>query len=194
MQIGAGKSAKNDVVGAGLETKMGREIAPNLGRRRRSASENPLRFERGQKLTNPQIIRTKIVTPLGDAMGLVDRDQRGIDPPHELDELRISQPLRGGVDDLVLAPDERIFPRPAAPSTTASTQCRSRESLFLRDRELGLPSRRRAARGPASSAEGRLPAADTSAIFRRPSAQRRAPGASLRGGPQLHPAAKNGAT
>ena len=49
------------------------------------------------------VVGPEVVAPLGDAVGLVDREQRDRHPPEQLQETLGQQPLRGHVEQIQLA-------------------------------------------------------------------------------------------
>ena len=54
-------------------------------------------------LADPGVVGPEVVAPLADAVGLVDRQQRRLDPGHRLDEPGAPEPLGGDVDQVVPA-------------------------------------------------------------------------------------------
>jgi hypothetical protein len=64
----------------------------------------------GYQVAKLQVVGAKVVTPLGDTMGLVDGDQRTVEISGEAPKAGKRQPLRRHVHDRVGAPGERSHP------------------------------------------------------------------------------------
>ena len=61
-------------------------------------------------MADPGVVGAEVVAPLADAVGLVDRQQRRLDPRHHLDEPGAAEPLGGDVDQVVLARLDLVDP------------------------------------------------------------------------------------
>ena len=80
-----------------------RDVAPDLGRGRGAERGDPRRPEQAHRLAEPPVVGPEVVTPLRDAVSLVDRDQA--EPAggraQRVDEPRAAKPLGRDVDQRV---------------------------------------------------------------------------------------------
>ncbi len=104
------EAAHEDPV-VGLEPEPARDLAPDeLGRRRRHGEDGrtPERFAR---LGEPEVVRAEVVTPVGDAVRLVHREEGHLKTGERLAKALAAPALGRHVEELDLAPrDEREDP------------------------------------------------------------------------------------
>jgi hypothetical protein len=87
--------------GAGLRNpERGADVAHDLGRGRGSQAEHALGTDFPAELRQLQVVGTEVVSPLGDAMSLVDREERDGRPLEEGQEALVVEPLRRDVQQL----------------------------------------------------------------------------------------------
>src|SRR2546428_46770 len=85
-------------------------VAPDR-RGRGRACDHPGAWQVAEHGADLQILRAEVVTPLADAVGLVDRDQRAVELADEPAETREDEPLGRDVNERELAPrDPRHAP------------------------------------------------------------------------------------
>ena len=90
-------------------------IARHVRRRRRGEREHGPQRQLFRHAREPQILGTKIVSPLRDAMRLIDREQRDLHPPQPLEEGLAREPLRRDVEQLQFRPHANPHTRAASP-------------------------------------------------------------------------------
>ena len=86
MQVRPREPAQHDVVRLLREPEVLQDLAAHLGRRRRGAREHALGLQVLEERADAQVVRPEIVPPLRDAVRLVDRDERRLHAPQDLDE------------------------------------------------------------------------------------------------------------
>ncbi len=93
------------------EVELAHDVLPRLGRRRRRQGEERRPAEPGPELAQPQVAGPEVVTPLADAVCLVDRDEPDPHLAERPEERRAGEPLRSDVEQLELTGDRLAEPR-----------------------------------------------------------------------------------
>ena len=79
------------------------DVAANIGSRGGRESDRRRETKPLAKLSQPCVIRAKVVSPFADAMSFVDRQQCDFGPPQGLDKTRVTEPLRRDINQIELA-------------------------------------------------------------------------------------------
>ena len=101
-EVGAGKAAQQ-LRGVSGQSEAFEDLVAHYRCGSRCTGENPGVGQAAQQLADLQIFGAEVVTPLADAVGFVDGDQRALDLAQERAEAREAQPFGRGVDEFVLA-------------------------------------------------------------------------------------------
>ena len=104
-QVRPGEAA-DDLRGGGIEAEALKDLVPHDRRRGGGAGEHPGFGMIAQEVPDLEVVRAKVVTPLADAVCFVHRDERRSELLQQGAKPRIREPLRRGVDELVLLPGE----------------------------------------------------------------------------------------
>ena len=92
-----------------------RDLDRDRHRRRRRAGHHRRPAEPLGDLRQPQVVGAEVVAPLGDAVGLVDRQQVDLALPDRVEEGPRGEALRRAVDDLRPPVADRLQRRPRCP-------------------------------------------------------------------------------
>ena len=90
------------------EAQLADDVRAHVGRRRGGDGEDGDVGEAGERVADIKVIGTEVVSPLADAVGLVDGEKGEFGAGDGLQETRAAKALGGDVDELVLAEHHRV--------------------------------------------------------------------------------------
>jgi hypothetical protein len=98
---------------AAFEPELSLDLGAHIGRRRRGACQDARRGKLREERADAQVVGSKVVPPVGDAVRLIDGHERDRASRQKIDERAGSEPLGCRVDELVLAASKTRLTEPA---------------------------------------------------------------------------------